>query len=76
MHKLVESILQARMGFRRKILYLNRLVWAQKKVVRRKEKDILRKYCGIKTEEPIADSETGQINLKYNPKDINKDYYL
>jgi hypothetical protein len=63
------------MGYRRKLLYFRRIIWAQKKSIKQKEKDILERYCGVKPERTV-DPETGQVNLKYDPKDINGDYYF
>lgn len=62
------------MGYRRKMLLFRKLFWAQKKSIRQKEIDILSKYCGIKP--PLVDPKTGQVGLKYDPKDINRDYYM
>ena len=71
---LVEATIKARMGYRRKLVYLKRLAWAYKKSIKNKERDIFEKYCGFKP--PIVDPKNGQVNLKFDPKDINKDYYL
>ena len=54
-------------------------LWIQKKGIKQKEWDILKNYCGInplKTNSKTVqiDSKTGQIDLKYEPMNINKDY--
>jgi len=65
MLKIANLVLESKMGFRKKFIYLRRLCWAQKKIINKKEEDILSKYCGIKRE-----------NFRYDPNNTNEDYYI
>lgn len=65
---------------RREILYLRKFYNALSILFNDKKEYILNKHCGVrpklKPTLPNFDPITGQINLKYNPKFIDQDYYI
>lgn len=55
------------------------MVWSMRRNISSKIEDMLYKHCGVKPpKKPRAffDPKTGQIDLKYDPGDFDKDYFL
>jgi hypothetical protein len=60
---------------RRGWVYVNKLAWAFRKSLENQQEDILRKHCEVKPKR-VFDPLTGEVNLKYNPNNVDEDYYI